>query len=218
MAERLITDSSLARATATSYCRAHAKHTREDELSLRAEGLFDAADMLRQFADGLDRGVVPDDQVWADRGRTSALIQVLGGVPVGLRVYTEAGVRISEPEVIGEAFDFPIADFDRSKSPPAVAALADFATELSEEDCCACWLINQAFYLWAGGFDGTTDAERSELQRLHDEAGGWLHWFHDDEPDRFQGGLTFLPTAEWLPLFEAWAAKQSPKAEAVLRG
>jgi hypothetical protein len=124
----------------------------------------------------------------------------------------------AEPQVIGVEFDFPIADWDRAKSKEAVGRLADFCTELSEEDCCACWLTSQGFYLWAGIVISTTYEETLELQRLHDEAGGWLHWFGDEEPGRFHNGLTFIPTAEWLPMFEAWAAKQNPKAEALIRG
>lgn len=124
----------------------------------------------------------------------------------------------AEPAVIGVEFDFPIADWDRANSRHAVAALADFCTELSEADCCACWLTQQGFYLWAGIVIEATTDEMLELQRLHDEAGGWLHWFNKESPDRFQGGLTFIPTAEWLPMFEAWAEKQTPKAEAVLHG
>lgn len=125
---------------------------------------------------------------------------------------------MAEPQFLGFGFDWPIADWDRARSRDAVGRLAGFATELSENDCCACWLTSQAFYLWAGIVIGVTTDEALELQRLHDEAGGWLHWFGEDRPDRFQGGLTFIPTAEWLPMFEAWASRQNPKAEAVLRG
>ncbi len=125
---------------------------------------------------------------------------------------------MAEPLVLGIDFNFPIADWDRAKAVDAVGALADVCTDLSEADCCACWLTNQGFYLWAGIVIGVTTDEALELQRLHDEAGGWLHWFGDDEPGRFHGGLTFIPTAEWLQLFQAWAAKQDPKPEGVLHG
>jgi hypothetical protein len=125
---------------------------------------------------------------------------------------------VAEPQVLGVDFDLPIADWDRAKSREAVGALADLCTQLSEASCCAGWLTNQGFYLWAGIHINTTTEEWRELQRLHDEADGWLHWFDDDEPGRFHGGLTFIPTTEWLPLFEAWAARQNPKAEAVLHG
>jgi hypothetical protein len=123
---------------------------------------------------------------------------------------------VAEPLVLGIDFRFPIADWDRAKAVDAVGVLADFCTGLSEQDCSACWLDNQGFYLWAGIVIDVGVTETVELQRLHDEAGGWLHWFADDESGRFHHGLTFVPTAEWLPMFEAWAAKQNPKAEAVI--
>jgi hypothetical protein len=125
---------------------------------------------------------------------------------------------VAEPLVLGIDFDFPIADWDRAKAVDAVGVLADFCTGLSEQDCCACWLRNQGYYLWSGIVIDVSLEETLELQRLHDEAGGWLHWFGEDEPGRFHGGLTFIPTAEWLVLFEAWATTQNPKPEAVLRG
>lgn len=128
---------------------------------------------------------------------------------------------MAEPEVIGFEFDLPIADWDRAKSKEAVGALADLCTTLSEESCCAVWLDRLSYYLWAGIEIRTTNDEWRELQSLHDLAGGWLHWFDEElepGPGRFHGGLTFIPTAEWLPMFDAWAERQNPKAEAVIRG
>lgn len=124
---------------------------------------------------------------------------------------------MTQPEVLGVDFDFPIADWGRARSKEAVGKLADFCTNLSEEDCCACWLTNQSFYLWSGTVITVTVEETLELQCLHDAAGGWLHWFRDEDAGRFHGGLTFIPTAEWLPMFEAWAAL-GPGREAVLCG
>lgn len=129
----------------------------------------------------------------------------------------------TEPRVLGVDFRYPIADWHRAKSPEAVGALADFCTEMSEQDCCACWLTEQGFYLWSGIIIGATLEEWRELQRLHDESGGWLHWFQEEtDPGRFHGGLTFIPTAEWLPMFEAWADKKAAlgwaRPEAVLHG
>lgn len=100
MAERLITDSSLARATATSYLRAQGKLTRETEARFRAAGCFDAADMMRQFADWLERGHLPDDQSWADRGRTTAFLQLADTFHRGLTFYTEAGQALTVEEAM----------------------------------------------------------------------------------------------------------------------
>lgn len=79
MAERLITDSSLARATVTSFFRAQGRSLREVESGYRALGDFDEADMVRQLADGLERGDMPTDEEWADRGRPDARKQVSDG-------------------------------------------------------------------------------------------------------------------------------------------
>lgn len=124
---------------------------------------------------------------------------------------------MADPQIIGLDFDFPIADWDRAKSRRAVGKLADFATSLSERDCSACWLTDQAFYLWSGTVIHVTTEDVLKLQRLHDDAGGWLHWFWEI-PGRFDGGLTFIPTAEWLPMFDAWSARQTHKVEAMLHG
>ncbi len=126
------------------------------------------------------------------------------------------------PELLGAVFDVPIADAHVSKSPRAVGELADLMSEISEETSCAGWLNQLAFYLWAG-LVGASMAELDQLQALHDEAGGWVHWFHKErDPGRFHDGLTFVPTAEWLVLFEAWADSRVAlgwaRPEAVLHG
>jgi hypothetical protein len=154
----------------------------------------------------------------AERARALQLDQALAA----LTSKHESAIATSsllrrQPLILGIDFDFPIADWDRSKSTAAVGKLADYATELSENDCCASWLTEQAFYLWSGTVIGVTAEEVLELQHLHDEAGGWLHWFQPGTPGRFTGGLTFLPTAEWLPIFEEWSKAGSGR-EAVLRG
>lgn len=59
----------------------------ETERRLRREGAFDLADMYRELT---SRFPCSDVTVF-DRGRTSALIQILGGVPKGLTVYPEGG-------------------------------------------------------------------------------------------------------------------------------
>jgi hypothetical protein len=100
VAERLITDSSLARATATSYLRAQGKLTRETETSFRAAGCFDAADMMRQFADQLERGELLGDNSWADRGRTTAFLQLKDALPEGLTFYSEAGQELTVEEAM----------------------------------------------------------------------------------------------------------------------
>lgn len=112
-------------------------------------------------------------------------------------------------------FDFPIRDTARSKSPEAVEVLAAVVSDISEEQWCASWLIDCEFYFWAGWHCSVRDLD--ELQALHDECGGWVVYelAKGDEPDP---GWIFLPTAEWLPRFEAWAARRNPKPEAMLHG
>lgn len=100
MSERLITDSSLARAASTSYLRAQGKLMRETEARFRAAGCFDAADMSRQFADGLELGEVPDDNSWADRGRTTGFLQLHDALPEGLTFYTEAGEALTDEQAM----------------------------------------------------------------------------------------------------------------------
>jgi hypothetical protein len=84
----------LARAVGCEYFQKHAVFVRGQELRLRSEGLFDLADMHRQFADGLDAGELPADQSWVDRGRTTALVALLGGVPRGVKLWSEAGKEL----------------------------------------------------------------------------------------------------------------------------
>lgn len=100
MPERLITDSSLARATATSYLRAQGKLTRETEARFRAASCFDAADMVRQLADQFERGELLGDNSWADRGRTTAFLELSTDFPEGLTFYTEAGEALTDEQAM----------------------------------------------------------------------------------------------------------------------
>jgi hypothetical protein len=81
--------------------------TAERERALRAEGLFDVADMYRELRERLLMGVKasgpPFDCESFDRGRTTALLKSLDTFPNELTWYTEAGepLAIEEARVIG---------------------------------------------------------------------------------------------------------------------
>jgi hypothetical protein len=71
VAERTFTERE--REDAVRYLKRTGATMHEAELRLRTDGFLDSADMMRQFADGLDRGEVVLDESWADRGRIQHL-------------------------------------------------------------------------------------------------------------------------------------------------
>ena len=81
--------------------------TAERECSLRAEGLFDVADMYRELRERLLMGVKPSgppfDCESFDRGRTTALLKSIDSFPQGLTFYSEAGeeLTIEQARVLG---------------------------------------------------------------------------------------------------------------------
>lgn len=81
--------------------------TAERECELRAEGLFDVADMYRELRDRLLMGVKPSgppfDCESFDRGRTTALLKLVDSFPNGLTFYSEAGkeLTVDEARVLG---------------------------------------------------------------------------------------------------------------------
>lgn len=79
--------------------------TAERESALRAEGLFDVADMYRELRGRLMMrvGPAPFDCEIFDRGRTTALLKLLDTFPRDLTFYTEAGeaLTIEEARVLG---------------------------------------------------------------------------------------------------------------------
>jgi hypothetical protein len=81
--------------------------TAERERALRAEGLFDVADMYRELRDRLLMGIKesgpPYDCESFDRGRTTALLQSIDSFPSDLTFYTEAGepLTVEQARVIG---------------------------------------------------------------------------------------------------------------------
>jgi hypothetical protein len=76
--------------------------TAERECELRADGLFDVADMYRELRERLLMGVKPSgppfDCESFDRGRTTALLKLLDSFPSGLTFYSEAGEELTVDE------------------------------------------------------------------------------------------------------------------------
>lgn len=71
--------------------------TAERERELRAEGLFDVADMYRELRDRLLMRVRPapfDCEIF-DRGRTTALLKLIDTFPRDLTFYDEVGAAIT---------------------------------------------------------------------------------------------------------------------------
>jgi hypothetical protein len=82
-----------------------ADYTAERECALRAEGLFDVADMYRELRERVFMAGAKTayDVETFDRGRTTALLKLLDSLPSHLTWYTEAGepLTVEEARVIG---------------------------------------------------------------------------------------------------------------------
>jgi hypothetical protein len=84
---------------------------------------------------------------------------------------------------------------------PAQWALAEYMSDISEDNYCAGWLIDLEHTLWdavmAGpsrfGMGDITAENIAELRRLSNDAGGWIVYVSGK-------GETFVPMAEWLEI------------------
>lgn len=104
--------------------------------------------------------------------------------------------------------------------------LAAAMSDISETQYCASWLIDNEFNVWAlvremiPNHYGLSPVEQSKLDRvweLHQKTDGWVIWVGDEELAQFgivvpEGedpwnytGRYFVTTAEWEPMFNAWA-------------
>lgn len=85
---------------------------------------------------------------------------------------------------------------------PAATALLTLMHDISEDCWCAGWMSSLEFTLWDVVQGGDRNVgmfplseERVECLRwLAEQAGGWWIW---------DNGEKFIPTAEWLPMYEA---------------
>jgi hypothetical protein len=76
--------------------------TAERECALRAEGLFDVADMYRELRTRVFMSEPKDafDVETFDRGRTTALLQLIETFPRHLTFYTETGEQLSTEQAM----------------------------------------------------------------------------------------------------------------------
>ena len=91
--------------------------------------------------------------------------------------------------------------------------LYDRMSEISEERCCASWIADNEYDIWAAILSGATAADALMSPRLlkrclslSAEVGGWIYWA-DDHTDpalpREAWGARFTPMAQWLTMVEA---------------
>jgi len=79
--------------------------------------------------------------------------------------------------------------------------------DLSQQRWCAGWYGGLEFILWtevAKGpeHDGDCDLPVARLRKLSQQADGWWVWDDEARSERF------VSMAEWLPIYEAWKAKE----------
>ena len=91
--------------------------------------------------------------------------------------------------------------------------LYDRMSEISEERCCARWMVDNEYNIWAAIRSGATATDALMSPRLlkrclslSAEVGGWIYWA-DDHTDpalpREAWGARFAPMAQWLTMVDA---------------